>query len=59
MAVLAMNEQYILEEEAAKKIVSASPVNFKKNSNVFHDHNMSDDEAVAHASNILKRRKCK
>ncbi|MFA9560670.1 hypothetical protein ACERII_25570 [Evansella sp. AB-rgal1] len=58
MAVLAMNEQYILEEEAARKIVSASPVKLKK-SNVFHDHNMSDDEAIAHASNILKRRKCK
>lgn len=59
MAVFTLtNENYILDEQAAKKIISAAPVKIDK-SNEFNDLYLSDKERIAHASNILKSRKCK
>ena len=58
MAVLAMNEQFILDEQAARRIISTSPSKLPK-SNEFNDLYLSDKERIAHAANILKSRKCK
>lgn len=58
MVFLAMNEQYILDEQAARRIISTSPIKLPK-SNEFNDLYLSDKERIAHAANILKSRKCK
>ena len=58
MAVSALTEQYVLDEKAAKKIVSTPPVKLSK-SNVFNDLDLIDEERIAHAYNILKSRKCR
>lgn len=56
MAVSALTEQYILDEQAAKRIISASPIKLPK-SNEFNDLYLSDKDRIAHASNVLKSRK--
>ncbi|GAA0607836.1 hypothetical protein GCM10009001_26470 [Virgibacillus siamensis] len=58
MPVLSLTEQYILDEQAAKKIISTSPITLRK-SDEFNDLYLSDKERIAYASNILKSRKCK
>lgn len=58
MAVLELAEQYALEEQAAKKIISTLPVKLLQN-DVFNDLDLNDKERTAHARSILKGRKCK
>jgi hypothetical protein len=58
MSALALNERYILDEEAAKKILTTPAVKLPK-SNEFNDLYLSDKERIAHALNVIKGRKCR
>ena len=58
MAVLELTEQYVLEEQAAKKIISTLPVKLPQN-DVFNDLDLNDRERKMHARSILKGRTCK
>lgn len=58
MAVLELTEQYILEEQAARRIISTLPVKLPQN-DVFNDLNLNDKERTAYARSILKGRTCK
>lgn len=58
MAVLELTEQYILEEQAARKIISTLPVKLPQN-DVFNDLDLKDIERTTHARSILKGRTCR
>ncbi|MFK4388807.1 hypothetical protein ABH916_000735 [Peribacillus frigoritolerans] len=58
MATTTMDERFTLNEKELDQII-ATPRTVIPEVNVFNDIMLSKKERIAHAANILKRRKCK